>query len=211
MEVHGQGVERAHLVGPRADEPGGRCADALVVLEPCPGLAEVPFDTVTRPALELRIHGRPRRRRLRTQRLPGEVRERPAVGADGEHEPGPHVRERVGRIERQSRCARRGERVRELGRGTSGHRMDAIARTGNVPVPTTGAGTALNRNPSMGSCSRPVRCSTIGIPARSSSEWAGRAGSAVESMLSESIPTSAAPSRTRCSTASGARNGLSRR
>ena len=62
-----------------------------------------------------------------------------------------------------------------------------------MPVPRTGAGSAVKLAPSTGTAPRFVRCSTIGMPARSSSEWAGRAGSAVESMLSESIPTSAAP------------------
>ncbi len=49
-----------------------------------------------------------------------------------------------------------------------------------MPVPRTGAGMALKRAPSTGTADRLVMCSTIGMPARSSSEWAGRSGSVVE-------------------------------
>ena len=88
--------------------------------------------------------------------------------------------------------------------------MDATARTGNVPVPRTGAGIALNQAPSTGTAARFVKCSQIGMPAPSSPECAGRVRSAGSSMLSESIPTIAAPDSTSRSTAAAVRNGLSR-
>ena len=50
----------------------------------------------------------------------------------------------------------------------------AKARTGNVPMPRTAGGAAVNRKPVSGSWSRPVRCSTIGIRAASSQLCAGR-------------------------------------
>jgi len=54
----------------------------------------------------------------------------------------------------------------------------ANARTGMVPNPSTRSGAAVNHAPAGGSCPRPVRCSTTGIPAASSSECAGRRPSA---------------------------------
>ncbi len=63
-------------------------------------------------------------------------------------------------------------------------------------MPRTAGGTALNNAPSKGSWSRPVRCSTTGIPAPSSTECAGRAPVVVSSMLTESMPTRATPPST---------------
>ena len=45
----------------------------------------------------------------------------------------------------------------------------AKARTGKVPMPATLGGAAVKRKPVGGSASRPVRCSTIGMPAASRS------------------------------------------
>jgi len=83
----------------------------------------------------------------------------------------------------------------------------AKARTGKVPIPATIGGAALNRKPSCGSASSPRRCSTIGMPAASSVLCAGRAPSAVSSMLSESMPTSAAPCSASQAAASAVRYG----
>ena len=57
-------------------------------------------------------------------------------------------------------------------------------------MPRTAGGAAVNRNPVSGSSSRPVRCSTTGIRAASSQLCAGRRPVCVESMFSESMPTS---------------------
>ena len=89
--------------------------------------------------------------------------------------------------------------------GTRRAGIEANARTGNVPVPVTGAGTALNQAPSTGTAARFVRCSQIGMPAASRPECAGRVRSAGSSMLSESMATIAAPSRTSRSTAAAVR------
>jgi hypothetical protein len=72
-------------------------------------------------------------------------------------------------------------------RGYTGKR--ARARSGMVPSLSMRGGAAVNQAPAGGSCSRPVRCSTTGMPAASSSVCAGRSLSAVSSMLSASIPT----------------------
>lgn len=53
---------------------------------------------------------------------------------------------------------------------SAGHDKVAYARTGNVPMLRTLTGTALNRNPVLGTASRFVRCSQIGIPAARSVE-----------------------------------------
>src|SRR6266545_3904662 len=81
----------------------------------------------------------------------------------------------------------------------------AYARTGKVPIPTTFTGTALNRTFSIGRAARLVRCSQIGMPDASRVEWTGRSPLLVSSMLSESIPTSVAPSSTRWCAASAVR------
>src|SRR5262249_35778812 len=65
----------------------------------------------------------------------------------------------------------------------------AKARTGKVPMPRNLTGTAKKRKPASGNCSRPRRCSTMGISAPSKVECTGRAASAVSSMLNESMPT----------------------
>src|SRR6267143_48081 len=83
----------------------------------------------------------------------------------------------------------------------------ANARTGKLPIPFTRGGTAKNRKPLSGSSPRRHKCSTIGIPAPSRSECAGRAPSVASSMLSESIPTRAAPAVMRCSAAARVRKG----
>ena len=46
--------------------------------------------------------------------------------------------------------------------------MQACARTGKVPMPLTFGGTAEKRKPVSGRAAKPVRCSTIGMPAASS-------------------------------------------
>ncbi len=76
-------------------------------------------------------------------------------------------------------------------RGQPGRR--AKARTGIVPMPSIRSGTDVNEAPVGGSWSSPVRCSTTGMPAASSSVCAGRSRSAVSSMLIASMPTRAAP------------------
>jgi hypothetical protein len=48
--------------------------------------------------------------------------------------------------------------------------ITAWARTGNVPIPAIFGGAAKNMKPSLGSLSRLVRCSTMGMPASSSVE-----------------------------------------
>src|SRR2546429_76141 len=83
----------------------------------------------------------------------------------------------------------------------------ANARTGKLPIPRTLTGTAKNRNPASGNSRKPHKCSTIGMPAPSSSVCAGRAPSLASSMLRESIPTSAARAATRCSAAARVRKG----
>ena len=72
-------------------------------------------------------------------------------------------------------------------------------------MPRTAGGAAVNRKPVSGSSSSPVRCSTTGIRAASSQLCAGRRPVWVESMFSESIPTSAGFADTRNSTASSVR------
>src|SRR5215207_7707299 len=62
---------------------------------------------------------------------------------------------------------------------------EANARTGKVPNARRRGGVAVKRAPVAGTRSRPVRCSTTGIPAASSSECAGRSPSAASSMLTE--------------------------
>ena len=62
-----------------------------------------------------------------------------------------------------------------------------------VPNPSTRSGAAVNQAPAGGSCPSPVRCSTTGIPAVSSSECAAGSPSAMSSMLTASMPTRAAP------------------
>ena len=66
---------------------------------------------------------------------------------------------------------------------------------------------ALNRIPTVGKEVRFVRCSHIGMPARRRVEWTGLLPSLVSSMLSESIPTRAAPLSTRCCAAASVRKG----
>ena len=113
-----------------------------------------------------------------------------AVRVARQPEPRPEPAEQVRGVERERLRARRLERSRRAAAaaarapGPAGSRRrgdghagtEATARIGNVPVPCSGAGRAVNVNPSTGSCSRPVRCSTIGMPAPSRFEWAGRAG-----------------------------------
>lgn len=67
----------------------------------------------------------------------------------------------------------------------------ANAHTGMVPSPSMRSGTAVKEAPVGGSCSRPVRCSTAGMPAASCRVCAGVSPSAVSSMLTASMPTSA--------------------
>ncbi len=98
--------------------------------------------------------------------------------------------------------------VQPLTRGRTSQ-SSAQARTGKVPKPRTGAGTALKRKPVGGSAPRLVRCSQTGIPAASRPECAGRCPSEVPSMFTLSIPTSATPASTSAATASAARYGCS--
>ena len=86
-------------------------------------------------------------------------------------------------------------------------RVTAYARTGNVPMPRTLGGAAVNRKPSAGSPASPVMCSTIGMPAPSRIVWTGRVPLDVSSMLSESMPTSAAPCAASSSAAAAVRKG----
>src|SRR6266571_18659 len=83
----------------------------------------------------------------------------------------------------------------------------ANARTGKLPIPLTLGGTAKKRNPVSGSSARLHKCSTMGIRAPRRMVCTGRAPSEASSMLSESIPTSAAPAATNCPAASRVRNG----
>ena len=71
----------------------------------------------------------------------------------------------------------------------------------------TFTGTAKKRKPELGSASRRVRCSTIGMPARSSALCTGRSPPSVSSMLSESMPTSATRAETSRAATSPARKG----
>ncbi len=86
----------------------------------------------------------------------------------------------------------------------------AKARTGKVAMPFTLTGTANSRNGRSPSWSSPRRCSRTGMPAANSAEWTGRSPAAsieVSSMLTESMPTSAAPASTRCRAAAAVTKG----
>ena len=72
----------------------------------------------------------------------------------------------------------------------------AKARTGKVANPRIAGGTAVKVAPVAGSPSKPVRCSTTRMPAANRTVWAGRCPVVVSSMLTESIPTRAAPRST---------------
>ena len=89
-----------------------------------------------------------------------------------------------------------------------GHSSVAKARTVNVPAPSNLGGTAVKRNPSSGRAARFVRCSTIGMLARSSAVWTGRYPSLVPSMFSESMPTHATSASTSASAADADRYGM---
>ncbi len=71
-----------------------------------------------------------------------------------------------------------------------------MARTGNVPIPMIAGGRAKNVNARPESSSSPRRCSMIGISAASNVVWIGRSPVRVSSMLTESMPTAAAPRST---------------
>ncbi len=88
--------------------------------------------------------------------------------------------------------------------GPVGHLSSAAqARTGNVPMPAIRGGAALKQKPVVGSWSRPVRCSQMGMPAASSALCAGRSPLLMSSMLSESMPTRVAPDPARRSAGRG--------
>ena len=99
VQADGQGVDRRDLVGLGADEPGARPAQAVIELEPAVGV-EVAVDAEARPGVELVLDGRPGGPWLGAQRLPGQVRLGPAVGAGRQQEPLAQGGQRVGRIER---------------------------------------------------------------------------------------------------------------
>ena len=59
----------------------------------------------------------------------------------------------------------------------------AKARTGKVANPRMAGGTAVKIAPAAGTPSKPVRCSTTGMPAANRTVWAGRCPVVVSSML----------------------------
>jgi hypothetical protein len=52
-------------------------------------------------------------------------------------------------------------------------------------MPATLGGAAVKRNPDVGNADMPTMCSTIGIPARSRTEWTGRVALEVSSMFTD--------------------------
>ena len=85
------------------------------------------------------------------------------------------------------------------------------ARTGKVPNPATLAGTAEKRKPDVGQLAEIAGARRSGSRRRAGSSGPAAPDRRVSSMLSESIPTSAAPWSTRYSAASAVRNGIVRR
>ena len=72
-------------------------------------------------------------------------------------------------------------------------RKKANARTGKLPIPANGGGTAKKRKAWPRTRRAPSGARRSGSRRRAGIVWAGRARSAVSSMFRESIPTSAAP------------------